>query len=90
MKASKKLIKFYKGCVVEPIQKKIIKDGTPISMEEVDTLIKSRADIDMSCIQMSNDELGAVIREGFLFGDEIGLKLDFPPDELDDKINLKI
>ena len=90
-KASKKLITFYKSKVVEPIQKKMNQDGAFVSMEEVDTLIKSEANHDYrSSTVITTEELTNLCRIGFLIGDDIGLKLDWPKDSLDDKINLNI
>lgn len=91
MKASKKLIKFYKGVVVSQIQQKLTKDGAPVSMEEVDTLLKKHADYDFtSTKEMTTDQLAELIEWSFQFAKQIGLEIDYPKDELDDKINLNI
>lgn len=79
-KASKELITFYKAFVVDPIYKKQAKDGAGVTKEQIDTLIKDLVDIDMSCIEMSEDELYEVIYKGFELGDAIGLELGFPSD----------
>jgi hypothetical protein len=88
MKASKKLIKFYKGCVLAPIVEKCKVDGNEVTTQQMDTYLKSLVDLDKSCIEMSMDELGEVIRQGFLFGDDIGLNLDFRKDDLDEIVKL--
>lgn len=88
MKASKKLIKFYKGCVLTPIVEKCLKDGNEVTKEQMDTYLKSLVDLDKSCIEMSMDELGEVITQGFLFGDDIGLDLNYRKDELDKIVKL--
>lgn len=88
-KASKRLIIFYKSKVVEPIQMKLIKDGALVSMEEVDTLLKSYADYDFtSTKEMTTEQLAELIEWSFQFAKTIGLELDYPKDDLDNDINL--
>ena len=80
-KASKELIKFYKGVVLTKIVDTLNEDiGEVISIQHVDTLLKDMVNIDMSCIEMSEDELYEVIYKGFEMGDAIGLTLGFPSD----------
>jgi len=88
--ANRRLIKFYKGVLLVQLQTKINEDGGGVDIEEVDTLLKSRVEIDMSCVQMSNLELHAVILTGFKLADEIGLVIDYPQDKLDKLIKLNI
>jgi hypothetical protein len=89
--ANNRLIKFYKGYVLQQIHTKLNEDGAVIPVEDVDKLIKHSVDIDMSSVQMSNEELQAVILSGFSMADRIGLKLDYPQDKWDKliKLNLK-
>jgi hypothetical protein len=100
MKASKKRIKVYKAYVLEPIVKHLEDvceslshfgcDCQPPTKERLDSLIKQRAEIDLSCIEMSLEELENVILQGRILGDMLGLDLNDLEDELDDKINLKL
>ena len=66
------------------------RQAVTFTKEEVDTLLKAIANIDMSKIQMSNEELNGLILESFQFGDRIGLSLDYPQDYLDKLIKLNI
>jgi len=86
MKASKKLITFYKAWILEPIVKKVNLDGAEVSKEQMDTYLKSLVDLDKSCIEMSQEELQLVIEQGIIYGNELGLNLDYPSDELDKDI----
>lgn len=88
MKASKQLIVFYKAKVLEPIYKVLKEEGWTKS--EVDQQLKRNARIEKSCTEMTMDELGELIRWSFVFGDDLGLDLDFPKDNLDDLIRLDI
>lgn len=88
--ANKKLIRFYKGIVLQQIHSKLTKDGTTISIEQTDSLLKDFADIDLSTIKMANEQLQELIVWSFQFADQIGLTLDYPPDELDGMIDLNI
>jgi uncharacterized membrane protein YheB (UPF0754 family) len=83
MKASKKLITFYKAWILEPIVNKVNLDGVDVSKEQMDTYLKSLVDLDKSCIEMSTEELQLVIEQGIILGKEYGLNLDYPQDELD-------
>jgi len=83
MKASKRLITFYKAFILEPIVDKVQKDGAEVTKEQMDTYLKSLVDLDKSCIEMSQEELQLVIEQGIILGAEYGLNLDYPQDELD-------
>ena len=88
--ANKKLIKFYKGVVLTQIHSKLTKDGTLLSIEQTDSLLKDFADVDLSTIKMTNEQLQELIVWSFQFADQIGLTLDYPSDELDGMIDLNI
>ena len=89
--ASTKLVKFYKGVIIPQIQEKISSDGAFLSLEEVDTLLKNYADYDFkSTKEMTMEQLQELIEYSIQFAAEIGLSLDYPPDELDEKIKLNL
>ena len=100
MKATKKRITVYKAFVLEPILKHLEDvceslshfgcKCEPPTKERLDSLIKQRAEIDLSCTEMSLEELENVILQGRLLGDMLGLDLNDLEDELDDKINLRL
>ena len=89
MKASKAQIRTYKGRILEPIFKRHQELGYPETKEQVDTFLKSRVKINMSCIEMSSDEIQELILQSQLYGDTIGLNLDYPKDALDDMLDFK-
>lgn len=88
MKASKALIKFYKGVVLVKILDHLHDEGHEITKEWLDTYLKSFVKIDTSCVQMSMEELQEVIEVGLVFAKELGVDLDYPKDELDKLINI--
>ena len=88
MKASKKLIKYYKGVILVKILDHLNEDGELMTKEQLDTYLKSFVVIDTSCIEMSMQELQEVIEVGLVFAKELGLNLDYPQDELDELINI--
>jgi hypothetical protein len=88
MKASKKLIKYYKGVLLVKILDHLNEDGELMTKEKLDTYLKSFVVIDTSCIEMSMQELQEVIEVGLVFAKEIGVNLDYPQDELDELINI--
>ena len=91
MKASKKLITFYKSQVVTPIYNKMIADGEDVTIESVDSVLKYRSGYAFtSTTTMTMQELQEVIVWSFQFADSIGLELNYPEDELDKLINLNI
>ena len=77
-----KLIKFYKGVVLESIQAKLNENGI-YSTGEVDEILKVHAGFsyDTSCTEMSTGELQELISWSFIFGDKIGLSLNYPDNE---------
>jgi len=79
---NKKLIKFYKGYVLESIQAKLNETGI-YSTEEIDEILKVHAGFtyDTSCTEMSTDELQELISWSFQFGDSIGLELNYKGNE---------
>jgi hypothetical protein len=88
MKASKKLIKYYKGVLLVKILDHLHDEGHEVTKEWLDTYLKSFVKIDTSCIEMSMQELQEVIEVGLVFAKELGLNLDYPQDELDELINI--
>lgn len=88
MKASKKLIKYYKGVLLVKILDHLNEEGYGVTKEWLDTYLKSFVVIDTSCVEMSMEELQNVIEVGLVFAKELGLNLDYPKDELDKLINI--
>ena len=89
MKASKKLITFYKSQVVSPIHKKMLSDGADVTIEAVDSILKHRSGYEFSTTKMTTEELQELIVWSFQFADSIGLTLDYLPSELDNELNFK-
>ena len=58
--------------------------------EKVDSLLKYKFHLQLSKIEMTNEELQELIVWSFQFADSIGLELNYPEDELDKLINLNI
>ena len=95
MKATNKQIIFYVSKVVEPIRDRLNEDNRKAGLdadwsnEKVDTFLKHIAQTDKSKIEMSREEMGELIINGFEFGTQLGLDLDYPKSELDDMLNFK-
>lgn len=75
---SKAQIKFYKGVCLVKIQDKLNLDGANICTDEVDQLIKFRADLDKSTEEMNLWEMHGLIDEAIEFGKEIGIEIKLP------------
>lgn len=88
MKASKALIKFYKGVVLVKILDHLHEEGHEVTKEWLDTYLKSFVKIDTSCVEMSMEELQEVVERGLNMAEELGIDLDYPQDELDKLINI--
>jgi hypothetical protein len=88
MKASKALIKFYKGVVLVKILDHLNEEGEIMTKEQLDSYLKDFVKPDKSCIEMSNEELKNVIEVGLVFAKDLGIELDYPQDELDKLINI--
>ena len=79
MKASKKLIKFYKGIVLEAITARLKQSDRYYTHTKVDRFLKHTAiGKVISCNDMTMEELNCVIVEGFQLGDSLGIHLDYP------------
>ena len=64
-----------------------------MTKQEVDKEIKINADFPFeSCAHenVTTDDLSNLIVWAFVYGDEQGIFIDYPPDELDKQINLNI
>lgn len=77
MKASKAQIKFYKGVILATIMKYV---GDVITVEQLDSQIKSVIDIDMSCIELSKEQMTDLCRTGIMYANFLGAEMDI--DEL--------
>ena len=90
MTGSKKLQKFYKGVILQKIHSYLNKDLTSYTINELDIFLKDYADTQKSTVNMTLDELKLLCEWSLYFANTIGLKIDYPKDELDYKLNLKI
>lgn len=57
MKASKADIKFYKGVLLENLHKKMVADGTTISIDELDMFLKDMIYYEGSTKDMSHEQM---------------------------------
>ena len=80
---NKRLIKFYKGVVLDKLHTHLVQNGTIISIDELDTLLKSISGLDKSTTKMTTDELNELIVDAFDFGDSVGIYLNFPDNEFE-------
>lgn len=87
---SQKLIKFYKGIVLNQIHNHVNKESHSFTKKELDIFIKDYADVKGSTTKMSLEELKTLVEWSLYFGNTIGCKVDYPIDSLDKQINLKI
>ena len=78
---NKRLIKFYKGVVLEQLHTHLVKNGTIISIDELDVLLKSITGLDKSTTKMTTDELNELITDAFDLGDSVGIHLNYPDNE---------
>ena len=62
----------------------MVKDGTNISIDEIDQLCKYYGDADKSCLDMTNQELHDVIEVAIQLGQQVGVKLEYPNEVKDD------
>lgn len=85
-----KLIKFYKGIVLQKLHTHIVKSKTIMSIQELDFFLKHYAEIEKSTTEMTKEELKTLVEWSLYFANSIGCKVDYPIDELDKQINLKI
>lgn len=94
LKPNSKLIKFYKGVCLEQIYNHMVDvNGSTMSKSEVDQEIKINAGFPYeSCAEpeVQIEDLQNLIVWAFVYGDEQGIFIDYPPDELDKQIQLKI
>jgi hypothetical protein len=87
---SNKLIKFYKGVVLQKIHTQIVTDGATMSIQDVDVFLKDYAEVDGSTTKMNKEQLKTLVEWSLYFGHQIGCLVDYPQDKLDEQINLKI
>jgi hypothetical protein len=78
---NKRLIKFYKGVVLEQLHTHLVKNGAMISIDELDVLLKSITGLDKSTTKMTTDELNELITDAFDLGDSVGIHLNYPDNE---------
>lgn len=73
---TKKYIRFYKGYLLQQVHNELRKNNA-YSLKEVDALLKYHAQVLKSCSKMDYFEIMELIVWTFIFGDKIGLNLDF-------------
>jgi len=78
---NKRLIKFYKGVVLEQLHTHLVKNGTIMSIDELDVLLKSITGLDKSTTKMTTEELNELITDAFDLGDSVGIHLNYPDNE---------
>jgi len=78
---NKRLIKFYKGVVLEQLHTHLVKNGTMISIDDLDSLLKNIGGLDKSTTKMTTDELNELITDAFDFGDQVGIYINYPNNE---------
>lgn len=95
MKSTSKLIKFYKGVVLQEIYKSLKASGNYRTIPDLDKEIKINADFPhKSCKDASLEDMQNLILWAFVYVDlletmyEISINVDYPEDELDSKIDL--
>ena len=90
-KSTAKLIKLYKGVYLSEIYKHLQVIGTELSIKEVDKEIKEAAHFPYeSCAdeRVTIEDMQNLIIWAFVYGDSIGIHLDYLPSEMDDKLDL--
>ena len=80
---NKKLIIFYKSYVLTNIHTRLVQLGNILSIDEVDEVLKyySGFDKNKSCKDMTKEELQELNVHSFLYGDTIGLNLNYKDNE---------
>lgn len=94
-KDTSKLIKFYKGVVIQQIYKAMKANAHYMTVDGIDKEIKINADFPhKSCNDASLEDMQNLVYWSFVYVDllenmyEISIDVDFPTDELDSKIDL--
>ena len=77
-KASKADIKFFKGVQLIHIHNQLTKDGTFISLDELEDFLKAYADLDgVSCSKMSHEQMQELKEFTKQFACSIGMGEDY-------------
>ena len=84
---NKRLIKYYKGVVLNKLHTHLVQTGTMISIDELDSLLKNIGGLDKSTTKMSTDELNELITDAFDFGDQVGIYINYPDNEYENIYN---
>jgi hypothetical protein len=81
--ANKKLIKFYKGYLLNELFN-AVKNEINCSKQDIDSWLKGKFfDYEISTVEMTNDELYEIIYFCFSWGDQLGIYLNFPDNEFE-------
>lgn len=76
-KASNGDITFYKGVLLKQIHKEVVSKGAIISIDEMDLFLKDYADLpNLSCLDMSHDQMQQLKEWSKHFAMSIGLDID--------------
>lgn len=90
-KSNNKLIKFYKGVCIQQIYDYMRSEGKAMSKRNIDKEIKINAGFPYSScadVRTTIEDLQNLIVHAFVYGDAIGVTVDYPADELDKEIIL--
>jgi len=87
---STKLIKFYKGVVLQKIHSHVNIETYSFTIQELDIFLKDYAEVVGSFSNMTLEQLKDLVEWSLYFGNTIGVKIDYPKDDLDNQINLNI
>jgi hypothetical protein len=87
---SAKLIKFYKGIVLNKLHSHVNKETVTFTIGELDIFLKDYADVKGSSTKMTLEELKGLVEWSLYFANTVGLKIDYPQDKIDKMIELNI
>ena len=88
--ANRRLIKFYKGVVLQKIHTHVNKDGATMSIDQLDMFLKDYSELSGSTLKMTLEEMKTLVEWSLYFANTIGCKVDYPTDKLDLQIQLNI
>jgi len=87
---STKLIKFYKGIVLNKLHSHVNKKTVTFTIGELDDFLKDYSDVNGSTTKMTLEDLKSLVEWSLYFANTVGLKIDYPQDKIDAMIELNI